>query len=413
MYSAGTNVSVPLVFLSLCLLLAPVAHPYGPLRVCALPGPQVGRVDMLEGPMDSVPIVLDGDEGLRASGLPGSGTASDPFVIAGLRVESPTYCLRVSDTTEHVVVRRCLFRSYGMNGSVAVLLLNVTNVVVEECTVIGGMSGLVLAGASGCTVRGCRMVDAQSGIWATGSSDCVFSGNAVYHNDVGVLVNTSSLCRLTHNRVYGNRVSGVALGPGTTAISVYDNMIGWNGRGRGPTPTSWDATDDGVSNVWDDGVSRGNNWTVAAGAVVPIRGSAGSADRFPSLLRDRDAPRLSSAPDLLFVEGSGYHSIAWAVDDPFVLTYRLGRDGAAVESGTLVSPSVNVTVSDLPRGRHYFSLTVVDAAGNAATGHITVTVLEDIFARIVSPYVLLASLLSVVCVVCVLVVVHRFRPGPT
>jgi hypothetical protein len=97
----------------------------------------------------------------------------------------------------------------------------------------------------------------------------------------GILISSSSDFNLTYNLIAYNRV-GVDLSNGCSLAKIFGNRIAFNPYS--PYVEDVNARDDGYDNLWDDNVSRGNDWGDYLGAgVYTINGSAGSIDRFPSL----------------------------------------------------------------------------------------------------------------------------------
>jgi parallel beta-helix repeat protein len=80
-------------------------------------------------------------------------------------------------------------------------------------------------------------------------------------------------CNITDNTIVENYGMGISLYG--TNITVCYNIIARNGQGN--------ALDNGSDNLWDDGISRGNEWGDYVGfGYYYIPGGAGSVDRYPS-----------------------------------------------------------------------------------------------------------------------------------
>lgn len=118
----------------LLALLAPATH--------ALP-----TADVPPGLVPHLPIVVDGDDGFADPGsgvVGGSGTAADPYRIAGWLVpHAGTPALRLLNTRAHVSVQDV--RTEGFDGLVyAITLLNATNVSLEGVVISHAAGGVAV-----------------------------------------------------------------------------------------------------------------------------------------------------------------------------------------------------------------------------------------------------------------------------
>ncbi|MHA1635910.1 MAG: NosD domain-containing protein [Candidatus Thorarchaeota archaeon] len=119
------------------------------------------------------------------------------------------------------------------------------------------------------------------GVAFSETTDCTIELNTILNNENdGIDVYESMSCILRNNTINWNGRMGVWLHSPTSDFAIYDNIIGWNGENN--------AQDDGSSNMWDDGVSRGNRWSDYSPppSYYLIPGSAGSQDRYPSIIAD-------------------------------------------------------------------------------------------------------------------------------
>ena len=125
-------------------------------------------------------------------------------------------------------------------------------------------------------------------------SGCIFCNNSVsYNNHDGFDFWDSSYCTIINNTIIHNaeKISidyqrGIYLSSNVSNFEIYDNIIGWNGE--------YNAWDDGFSNIWDDGTSIGNSWSdFATPPYYEIPGTAGSVDRYPSVIVDAYAPLIT------------------------------------------------------------------------------------------------------------------------
>ena len=102
----------------------------------------------------------------------GSGTELDPYIIDGWEIDGGGVgrCIYVGNTTKHFVIRNCnLTNSSGNNAlyyrNAGISLYNVTNFVIENCTISGNGYGIYLDSASGFTITGSHFEDNGYGIY--------------------------------------------------------------------------------------------------------------------------------------------------------------------------------------------------------------------------------------------------------
>lgn len=119
------------------------------------------------------------------------------------------------------------------------------------------------------------------------SSSITIEDNHIVNSSFGIIIDYSQTGVIRRNIVYDCTSVGITLGYETFAFHVFENLIGWN---------KLNARDNGGANVWDDGISRGNNWTDYCGSgAYQIPGQNGAAfDRYPSFLYDPTRPNATT-----------------------------------------------------------------------------------------------------------------------
>jgi len=142
------------------------------------------------------PVAIDGDLALAASGIDGTGSWDDPFVIEGLGINATGYAnaIKISNTVSHLIIRDCNL-SYANGGGYedrsGLRLVNVNNVIVENVTAyMNAYNGIKLDECDNITIIGCRLIDNgiaapssdSNGIKITGCvdlsiEDCTIIGN--------------------------------------------------------------------------------------------------------------------------------------------------------------------------------------------------------------------------------------------
>jgi hypothetical protein len=283
-------------------------------------------VPPLENLTEHAPISIIGDQEFAnqvdLEEWPGNGTASDPFIIEGLRIVTDTRaCILIQDVLEyHFIIRDCYLEAIDRSLGVCVKIYESANGVVENCRMVSGYQGMDFFGSTDCMIRDSVMWDVGCGINATfassitierniagecywammlGLADAISMRNNYFTtSDIGVGAYesnnvTMALNSITDNRVgletdyncqswtitqclfFNNTQVGIDLKATTQFIKVYSNHFGMNMA---------HARDNGASNSWDDGVSVGNAWEDYSGiGTYSIPGIAGSVDHYPTL----------------------------------------------------------------------------------------------------------------------------------
>ena len=235
------------------------------------------------------PIYIYGNDDFTiANGvMSGSGTANDPYIIEGWRVDAPRadYGIYVDHTTAHFVIREC---------------------VIERTRLAGIYFNTVRNGR----VEGAQVGLADTAVYLLDSTENVFTGNVVAESRYGVVMGANSK---------GNLICGNAfLGNGMNAYDPY----GWNLWYEPCSGNYWsdydgaDGNGDGIGDiayypVYDRYplVAPPVEWTRVAPAGLGFAGNRVTPDG--ELLVTSETPITLSAID----PGSGVAQIHYAVDD--------------------------------------------------------------------------------------------------
>jgi parallel beta-helix repeat protein len=163
-------------------------------------------------------------------------------------------------------------------------IVSSTRIHVSENMLVSNIHAIYAGESDQCTIIGNTIKDGTgTGIHLFDCEEIIITGNDISTNHHGIWLSGSIRCSISGNSVYNCSSNGIALGFDSSMNQVYDNLVGWNG---------FNALDEGSSNLWDNGVNRGNNWSDYSGVGwYSIPGQAGSFDRYPSSLAD--VPSLS------------------------------------------------------------------------------------------------------------------------
>lgn len=370
-------------------------------------------MDGLEGPRPSLqsssyskhdPIYISGNDDFAS--WPGTGSKQDPYVIEGLNITSPNYCVSVSHTTAYFVIRECILRCTGRGWS-ALTLNNVSNGLVRLCVFLYGSDGVDILSSVNCTVEDCIMRRNGFGIWMSSADNCTLTGNTAYLNIEGFeLVNTTNTL-VMNNTCFRNAVAGIRVSSGSRQNTLVLNSLGWNPYEGKPFVN---AIDDGRLSLWDDNISRGNFWNDCTGTgSYLIGGSAISRDHYPSILLDTLAPVVDHPNDVRFELGDAVPSVTWRARDRFPDRYVLFWDGEPMSSEMWSGDDISASLAALTIGTHNSTLLVYDIAGNTAADTVIVTVTFSILSGLGTGLIAVASAVSVVLVITSILVVKALR----
>jgi len=233
------------------------------------------------GPDVRSPIVIASDFEFTAENgvLGGSGTADDPYVIEGGRIDAgySEYGIRIERTTRHFVIRDVMISGAS---KAAIFLSYVRNAVVENCRVVGNWIGLTLNFASGNVIRGCTFASNTDGAHLYFSRENEISGCTLERNDTGLWLDASHANVVIDNTISDNHM-GAYLDLGSEGNRVYRNTFLENVHNAHSIATNlWDC--DGVGNYWYDylGIDADEN---GVGDAPYIIRSDGDQDNAPLL----------------------------------------------------------------------------------------------------------------------------------
>lgn len=223
---------VLIVFLSLALILSSIAvyekafslPPHNPIRISA-------NCDFTT------------ENGVTG----GSGTISDPFIIENWKINSQytaygfsTYDengIVIRDTTAHFVIRNTYLTFNGILSSpgYGIILTNVSNGIVENCTFSENSVGISIGGCSHIIIKNNRIFSNSLGIFIR-ASNCTVVGNSISSNEGGIsLINSKNITVYNNNFIRNKEQASEGIG--------ISHQPGWN---------FWCNDDSGKGNYWSD-----------------------------------------------------------------------------------------------------------------------------------------------------------------
>ncbi|MHA1952123.1 MAG: NosD domain-containing protein [Candidatus Thorarchaeota archaeon] len=200
-----------------------------------------------------------------------------------------TYNQEYTSHVSNLIIRQSLFD--GVINEIANYGNQVTNITIEDCTIISGPGIDIGADAQGeIYLTNNTVINAGIGVFLNSETGGTIEHNTISSCEVGIsLYSNNSI-------IYDNIVSscGVGIFVKGDESSIHNNTITNNTRGIDITGDSnqvyynhftnndEDAFDYGQYNKWDDDVSLGNYWdTPSTDGVHPILGDSSSVDRYP------------------------------------------------------------------------------------------------------------------------------------
>ena len=142
--------------------------------------------------------------------------------------------------------------------------------------------GVHLGESIGCIMSGNKIISCDKGIQIERSSDGYINDNYIVSSTSGIVADSCNGFEINGNYICGCQYTSINLF-NATAFSIFNNEFGWNGPPY--------ALDNEGTNLWDNGVSVGNNWSSYNGeGNYTIDGSSRSVDHFPSVFTDNELP---------------------------------------------------------------------------------------------------------------------------
>ncbi|MFW9848911.1 MAG: NosD domain-containing protein [Candidatus Thorarchaeota archaeon] len=238
-------------------------------------------------------IIISSDVDFEFQGFHGEGSQSDPFVIGGLIIESPSTCIQISHTSVYFVIENCYLSTTSLLTDTGVYLSDVTNGIVRNNSLFGCGIQIIEADETevsnnqiktpthyGISVEQCTNIQIlcnfiaypnSDGIKAEDSINCVFSQNMIKGSVDGISIFNVQASEFTFNYIRDAQSYGIRIASGISNV-LYANLLDSQNQ----------SIDNGQSNRWDDNQSIGNYWRTQWDLnQITVEGTAGSKDRYP------------------------------------------------------------------------------------------------------------------------------------
>ena len=375
-------------------------------------GPKQETTKLIDVPLHSKQyvetdnIVIENNQDLVEIATSGVGTRSDPYVISNLWIRSSQPCIMVSGTTAFFVIRGCDLGSTSSSTAAVVLLSYVDHGSVENSLLTGATNGVQIMYSEDCTVAACySQGNVGNGVYIYQSTNCTVKDSNLYANYKGIMFEASTHCTVEGNSIYRNTFVGVEFEPYSHNNTVLANEFGWNFVRNG---RETHARDSGLDNSFDDGISVGNAYSdYNESETYLIAGDSGSIDNFATSFDDPVGPTVDPIPDFAFdIETSGNY-VEWEAFDSYPFSYTVLINSISWRSGVWAGNEISLRIDDIVQGTHNLTLIVTDAGGNTANDTVFVTAVSFVFGGMGTELVMIASGITVLSVVVLLVLIKR------
>jgi parallel beta-helix repeat protein len=203
----------------------------------------------------------------------GTGTASDPYIIAGWNINtSDCTGIRIEHTVSHFIIRNCYIHGNRSNGHFGIYLANLTNGIIDFNYISENYYGIYISdsseheGCSDCVFTNNSIVsNSHCGIEFTHILG-FHAGNTIAFNNIsdnwdGISAIMFKQNNITFNRISNNKgdgiVIGMCMGGGGENLIHHNNFIcNNNGSKQGYDGGAWMK----LTSLWNDS-SGGNYWS--------------------------------------------------------------------------------------------------------------------------------------------------------
>ncbi|MHA2140303.1 MAG: right-handed parallel beta-helix repeat-containing protein [Candidatus Thorarchaeota archaeon] len=305
----------------------------------------------------------------------GEGTEDDPFIIEGLVFQVRGYGIRIRNTDAHFIIRDCVFEAPFGKGGTAIYLSKVANGIIENSEISNMNRGVAIHKSENIVIQGLEIDSVRVGIRIKHSAKIQISNNRISNaRFVALYIAYSNDCTVIDNTISNNDGIGVLLYDSSACI-LYGNYLASNDGGNARDIIG-EYTEAGT-NMWDDGVSFGNEWGDYEGTgVYLIPGNRGSVDRYPIGSQiDTIAPEWNSEPQDQTVEYNTDFVMMLEATDANGISYYSVSDEVhfSVDSEGKVTNKSALTL-----GEYQLEVAAYDPSGNFCSATITVTVQDTV-----------------------------------
>ncbi|MFX1261984.1 MAG: nitrous oxide reductase family maturation protein NosD [Promethearchaeota archaeon] len=334
-------------------------------------------------------IYIKGNEDFKGKyDFEGEGTFEAPYIIEGLQITVRGYGIRIRDTTSYFIIQDCEFEGTHRGwGGTGIYFSRVENGVVENCAFTKMNRGIEIQKSEYNVIQENEFNSVRTGVRIRHSSSIQVSNNEIANTRwIGLYIAYSYDCIAIDNMIVNNWGLGVFLYD-SGSCTFFGNYFEDNGWGNAKDVSGELTASD--TNLWDNGVSLGNNWDDYEGTgVYLIPGDRGSIDRFPvGSDSDTTAPEWETVPmDLTLECGDLFEMTIKAVDDSGISYYWIDDTvNFSIEFFEFESEWRIICNQPLAFGDYMVEARAYDPFHNYCSATFTVTVQDTISPEIVGP----------------------------
>jgi parallel beta-helix repeat protein len=381
---------------------------------------------------DHEPIFINRTEDFITYGFPGNGSQQFPYLIESLNISTDGYCINIMNVNDCFIIRGCLLSSSSADIGVGINISNVINGTIEYCIISHKEMGVSLNSSVGCLVTHCVIEDnSQLGVMVNKSLNCTLNNITMYNNgEYGVIINdslkcdisnctirnhiemgieinfsseckvfesisifnkrglntlltnqcifeknilesnswdgvylhTSNNCILFNNTIYSNSGFGIVINQGHNNL-LYGNRIGWNTN---------NGLDNGLNNMWDDGVSQGNFWSdCVEGVFYEIPGAGRGIDYYPFSILSINHPT-----DIQLEAGSSEYYLIWTVSALFPHSYTLYMNDSLIRLQPWNGSDIIIPINSAELMVINYTIVLYDVNGHFVQDTIIVRIID-------------------------------------
>ncbi|MHA1771546.1 MAG: right-handed parallel beta-helix repeat-containing protein [Candidatus Thorarchaeota archaeon] len=172
------------------------------------------------------PLDIRSDTDLQTQGWSGNGTASNPYIIEGLAINTILVCINVENVRAHVVIRDCLLTGHQGASTTAVRLKNASNIRMESSQIYNTRIGVLVYQSANISIRENYVMASFAGISLIDCKDSQVENNTVEgSSSLGVGLSNSQNCTAKNNTVTG-LAAGLGIYDSSACDISYNSLFG-------------------------------------------------------------------------------------------------------------------------------------------------------------------------------------------
>lgn len=136
------------------------------------------------------PILISSDSDFSSQGFPGNGSVTNPYIISGYYISTPSRCIHIENTDVYFIIRDCLLA--GDNALAGIQFEYVTNGEIRNNTIIDTYAAVYFWYSSSNRIVNNTITENDDGLSLWYSSNNVLINNTISENIEGISINHDS-----------------------------------------------------------------------------------------------------------------------------------------------------------------------------------------------------------------------------